>query len=121
MGELREIVDLKQIEKLFLVLAVLLPAAGAALGVLRAQKAGGQGAVQRGLMWGCLGPLNYALWRMYSMLTARSGLDSLSNLLVNLVLFVGIGAGVGWLFGKTRHKVTEASSPEYRNSDPAKP
>ena len=40
---------------------------------------------------------NYALWTVYNAITAKLGLDTVKNLLVNLGLFVvvGIAAGVG--------------------------
>ena len=121
MGELREIVDLKQIDRLLLAAAVLLPILGAAVGAFRSQKTSAKGALKQGLMWGSLGPLTYALWRMYSALTARSGLDSLSNLLVNLVLFIAIGMGTGWLFGRNRPQKPERNSAENQNSETAQP
>jgi hypothetical protein len=39
------------------------------------------------------------LWRVYNVITDRMGLDTVANLLVNLVLFVIVGAacGVGWV------------------------
>jgi hypothetical protein len=39
------------------------------------------------------------LWRVYNAITDRIGLDTVANLLVNLILFVAVGAacGVGWV------------------------
>jgi hypothetical protein len=112
MGELREIVDLKQIDKLFLLLAILLPVLGLCVGAMRGSKNGNtRRTATTGLLWGCIGPLNYALWKVYSALTARNGLDSLANLGVNLVIFVVVGAAIGFIAGRTRVIMPETAEP----------
>ncbi len=44
-------------------------------------------------------PANWLLWRMYSALTDRLGLDSVANLLLNLAIFVSIGLCAGVAYG----------------------
>ena len=76
-----------------------------------------------GLIWGtrskrvgqglCVGALvgagNYALWTVYNAITAKLGLDTVANLLVNLGMFLAIGtvagAVVGGLAGRGRRSV----------------
>lgn len=59
----------------------------------------------RGLGLGCLGTLVWVMWTVYSALTDHYGLDSVKNLVINLIIFLltGIVAGLlyRWLFLKT--------------------
>ena len=97
MGELREIVDIAAVNRLFLLLAVLGPVAGSVIGAAigsRRQRLR-QGAVS-GLLLGLLGTLNWLLWHVYNALTDANGLDSVKGLAINLVLFVMVGAALGF-------------------------
>lgn len=100
MDEMREIVTVEQVDRLFLWLAIAAPALGLLLGVARGARRGkaGRGAVN-GLLIGFLGPLNLALWTLYNAITDRLGLDRVVNLVVNMALFVGLGAVAGLVFG----------------------
>lgn len=52
--------------------------------------------IGRGIAIGLLvGGGNYALWTVYNAVTAKLGLDTVANLLVNLGLFVALGAIIG--------------------------
>ena len=42
-----------------------------------------------------VGAGNYALWTAYNAITDRLGLDTVKNLLVNLAVFVAVGAAAG--------------------------
>jgi len=97
MGELREIVDIAAVERLFLILAVLGPVAGLAIGAFVGKRRGQiRSGVLSGLMIGLLGTLNWLLWRVYNTLTDANGLDSVKGLAINLVLFVAVGAVLGF-------------------------
>lgn len=99
MDEMREIVTMEQVNRLFLLLAVVIPLLGAALGAWQGGKQGRQKqGMMRGFVVGLLGPLNLLLWKVYNLLTDRMGLDTVKNLVVNLVLFVVIGLAAGWLW-----------------------
>ncbi len=101
MGELREIVDAEAVGRWFALLAVAGPLAGALIGAL-AGKDRRRGA-RTGFLIGLVGPLNWLLWRVYNALTDRIGLDRVSNVVINLILFVAVGAAIGiWLGRKTR-------------------
>lgn len=94
-NDLREIVTRLQMDQLCVLLAVLLPLAGAAIWAARARKLGRRRAFPLGLVVALVGPVNLALWLIYNAITDRLGLDRVSNLLVNLALFVGLGVGIG--------------------------
>ncbi|GIV14783.1 MAG: hypothetical protein KatS3mg022_0218 [Armatimonadota bacterium] len=88
---MQEIITAKQVDVLFLVLAIAAPVAGAAIGWVRNKRA------LTGLLWGLLLTANWILWRLYNAITDHLGLDTVRNLLVNLTLFVVLGAVVGYL------------------------
>jgi hypothetical protein len=99
MDDMREIVTVEQMDRLFLVLAIAAPIVGAAIGAALARRdKPGPGAL-RGLLIGLLGPANLVMWKVYNALTDRMGLDTVKNLLVQLGLFVGLGVVVGLAAG----------------------
>jgi RsiW-degrading membrane proteinase PrsW (M82 family) len=97
---MHELVDLNAMDRLFLLAAVLLPilglAAGAALG---ARTGNPKRPALSGLAIGLLGPLILALWRLYNAITDRLGLDTVRNLVVNLIVFVAAGLIIGFAVG----------------------
>lgn len=100
---MRELIDEHQAHLLMLAVLALAPLVGLAWGT-RAKRVG------RGLCAGALvGGGNYALWTAYNAITAKLGLDTVANLLVNLGLFVVlgtlIGITVGWLGARGRQGV----------------
>ncbi len=101
MSEMREIVDIDAVGRLFAVLAVVLPLVGTVVGALWGGK---HGAVRRGALIGfavgCLGIVNWLMWTLYNALTKQNGLDSVRNVVVNLILFVAVGLGIGVLAGR---------------------
>ncbi|MGC8668216.1 MAG: hypothetical protein ACP5VE_08900 [Chthonomonadales bacterium] len=110
MDEMREIVTQEQVEHLFLMLAVAGPAAGALIGALVAlctPRTRGRPGIYalRGVLWGLLGTVNWLLWRLYNAITAQLGLDTVANLLVNLVLFAALGCAAGWIYSRRRRGV----------------
>lgn len=95
-GDMREIVDVEQVGRLFAALALVLPP----LCLLCGWWYGGRRQMHRrgalvGLLLGLLGPLNYGLWHIYNRITDSVGLDTVRNLAINLVLFVVLGAVIG--------------------------
>ena len=87
----QELITEHQANLLMLAVLIAAPVIGLVWGAVRKQWA-------RGLTIGLLvGGGNYALWTVYNAITDRLGLDTVKNLLVNLVLFVlvGIVAGLG--------------------------
>jgi hypothetical protein len=112
MDEMREIVTIEQMDRLFLLLAIAAPIIGALLGAALGRKKGRAHQVYCvviGLFVGLLGPLNLILWKVYNAITNHLGLDSVKNLLVNLTLFAALGIGAGLAAGYMARK---------RGSDP---
>ena len=90
---MKELIDERQAHLLMLTVLVLAPLVGLAWGA-RAKRIG------RGLSLGlAAGAGNFALWTAYNALTDRLGLDTVKNLLVNLALFVTLGAVAGAVWG----------------------
>jgi lipopolysaccharide export LptBFGC system permease protein LptF len=113
MGELREIVDIAAVERLFLLLAVVGPIAGLVIGAAvgsRRQRLR-HGTVS-GLLFGLLGTLNWLLWHVYNALTDANGLDSVKGLAINLVLFVGVGAALGFGYNAWLRRMGSVSHPD---------
>lgn len=88
---MQEIITAQQVDRAFLTLAVAGPLVGAAVGWARSKHA------LRGLLWGMLLTANWLLWRVYNTITDYLGLDTVRNLLVNLALFVTLGAIAGFI------------------------
>ena len=105
MNEMHELIDLPTVERIIRLLAVALPACGVAAGLI-------VGALRRrplpgalsGLALGLAGPLIWLLWLAYGRITGHYGLDSVKGLLVNLALFVAVGAAVGILLAWARRR-----------------
>jgi hypothetical protein len=107
MDEMREIVTQEQVEHVFLILAIAGPLAGLVIGGLAARVAHRSSdsvrvLALRGACWGLLGTANWLLWRLYNAITSVLGLDTVVNLVVNLVLFIALGGAVGWIFARRR-------------------
>ncbi len=88
---MQEIVTAQQVDRLFLILAIAGPLGGAGVGWLWQKRA------VHGLLWGLLLTANWILWRLYNAITDRLGLDTVRNLLVNLAMFVALGAVAGFV------------------------
>lgn len=92
MGDMREIVNVGEVERLLVVLAVVGPMAGAAIGGLATHSHRG---ALRGISVGLLLSLTWIMWHIYNAVTDRLGLDTVKNVFVNLGLFVCVGVIAG--------------------------
>lgn len=85
MDPMKELITLEQANKAMLSLLVIAPVAGLAWGFLRKK-------IIEGLAWGIgIGVGVYGLWRIYNAITDHFGLDTVKNLVINLVLFTTLG------------------------------
>ena len=92
---MREPIDLAAVERIFGLLAVMLPVLGVGLGAALQFGARRRGALATGILVGLLGPANWLLWRVYNGIENYYGLDSVKAMLLNLALFAALGASVG--------------------------
>lgn len=93
---MEEILDPRLIERLLLFLALAGPLVGLILGaLLGAHERCAARRVVAGVLLGGLLSLVYGMWRLYGVLTASFGLDSVVNLGLQLVLFAALGAVLG--------------------------
>jgi len=123
---MRELIDERTAHAVMNLLAVALPLAGwtvgAVVGLMRGVRqdtALGRCVAYsalRGLAFGCIGILNWLLWRVYNAITDRLGLDTVRNLFANLALFAVVGVVGGivagqYLRARERHPAAEPPPP----------
>jgi hypothetical protein len=96
MSDMQELVTVEQVEWAIRLVATALPAVGLALGAVvgAARRRLARGAIL-GLLCGMAGPGIWGLWMIYNGVVGVYGLDSVRGLLINLALFVVVGALVG--------------------------
>ena len=103
-----------QMNRLFILLAVLMPIVGAIYYFLQSKRSSDRTATIRvGIIVGLLGPMNYLLWNVYNSITDKLGLDSVKNLVVNVVIFVLLGVVGGLIIGR----LTNSSRVESTTKD----
>jgi hypothetical protein len=93
---MHELISPRAVEKALMFLAVAGPLVGLIVGCyLGAHARRSWPTVVSGLMIGCLGPLIYGMWEVYGVITDRLGLDSVVNLVLQLLVFAVLGAALG--------------------------
>jgi hypothetical protein len=120
MEQMREIIDIRTVERAVWALAATFPVACLLVGaVLVAAKRGTQTTMLKAVLLAALGPLLLGLWLLYSHLVRydpRSGyfgLDKLWVLAANVGVFVVVGAGYGYVAGRVwRPRSTPAMEAE---------
>jgi hypothetical protein len=112
MDEMREIVTVEQMDRLFMLLAVAGPLVGLVIGgVWGARKGGVSRSSLVGLGIGLLAMVNLLLWKVYNAITDRLGMDTVKNLLVNVGLFVALGAIAGFAAGFVARRKAVSGPP----------
>lgn len=113
MDDMREIVNVEQVQRLFLILAIVLPVLGVVGGaVLGARRGNARRGVIQGFLLGILGPVNLGLWIVYNRITDHFGLDTVKNLLINLALFIVLGIVTGLVAGAIMRRQEAAQPPK---------
>jgi hypothetical protein len=107
MDDMREIIDERTVEMIMRILAVAGPLLGLAVGgLLGAVRKEMRYYLPRGLAVGGLGVLNFGLWRLYNYLTRYDpqtryfGLEKVSVLALNLLIFTAVGVIIGLLWAQ---------------------
>ena len=99
---MRELITPAQSEQLVVIVAL----ATALIGAVWGYRALGR----RGVAAGLCGPLIFALWQFhkyvtrYDPATGYLGLNKVKVLLLEVVLFIGIGAALGWVWSEINKK-----------------
>ena len=108
MGELREIVDVAAVGKLFLLLAFVGPVAGIIVGAfVGARQKNVRRGMTGGLSVGLLFTLNGLLWLVYNRITDATGIDTVKNVVLNFALFVLVGLLLGVGVGMAQRRAKE--------------
>ena len=116
--DLREIVTMGQMNRLFLILAILTPMVGVANYLLQSRRGSERASsIRASIFLGLLGPINFLLWNMYNAITDKLGLDSVRNLIINVVIFAAIGVVAGILLGRFTKQPDIKSNPKHVGPD----
>jgi hypothetical protein len=105
--QLREIVDLAQVDLAMVYLALVAPLLGLIIGAIAGSFRGRVlYGIGRGLAFGMLGPVIFIMWRFYRYMvrydpgTGYVGLHKMSVLVFNICVFAIVGLFLGALYGK---------------------
>jgi hypothetical protein len=111
MGELREIVDIAAVSRLFTLLAVVGPIVGVAIGAaVGARRRNVRGGALAGMGFGLLLTLNGVLWQIYNLITDATGIDTVKNVVSNFALFVLVGLTLGAGIGLAQKRMKGGSA-----------
>jgi len=111
MEQMKEIIDERTVELIMTVVLIGGPCLGLAVGAVvgLVQKQMRKRTLQ-GFGLGCFGILNWILWRYYSWMvrydpqTGYVGLHKVSVLLINVAVFVAVGAVIGVLWAAVSNR-----------------
>ena len=114
MDEMKELIDERVVEQVIGAVALLGPVLGLVGGFVSSRKHGRpvSWGLTRGLGVGLLGTLVWVLWRLFSWLVRYQpaadpkhdyfGLERVDVLFLNIVIFVAVGAAVGYVIRRVR-------------------
>lgn len=96
--EMKELINPHQAQMLMIAVLFMAPVIGVIWGVAAKRTV-------PGLLVGlAIGIGNFILWNVYNAITDRLGLDTVKNLVVNLALFIVIGAIIGCVVGARQRR-----------------
>lgn len=98
---MKQLIVPESVERALLFLAVCGPLVGVVVGtIVGAHEKRAAPKIIAGGLIGALGTVVYGMWHVYGAITSGLGLDSLTNLGLQLVLFAAFGAALGFaMFG----------------------
>lgn len=116
---MREIIDAALAERVILILGAVSPVVGAAIGAVAGfgPRKMARCAVTGGLV-GLFGTVVFLMWKIYGAVTAVFGLDSTTNLVVQMLIFAAAGAGLGAVIFKVTQYLRGTNLPG-RSETPA--
>ena len=111
MDELREIVDIAAVSRLFTLLAIVGPIVGAVVGAaVGSRRQNLRGGALAGAGFGLLLTLNGLLWQIYNRITDATGIDTVKNVVVNFALFALVGLTLGAGIGIVQQRIKGGSA-----------
>ncbi|MCE5216172.1 hypothetical protein LLH03_03980 [bacterium] len=109
MGEMQELITIEGFGRTLGILCVLWSVVSLVLAAIAAARGQRRG-LCKGLIWALLGPLTWGLWKYYGWMvrvvpeTGYVGLHRTSVFAINLLVFLVVGAGVGYVLGRLYHR-----------------
>jgi hypothetical protein len=109
MGDMQELITIEGFGRTLGILCVLWSVVSLILGAAATARGKRRG-LYRGLVWALIGPLTWGLWKYYGWMvrvvpeTGYVGLHRTSVFAINLLVFVVVGAGVGYVLGRLYHR-----------------
>jgi len=104
---MRELVDIAVFERLLRAIAIAGPVVGALLGwLIGVRRETPTAGLAKGIALGAIGPVLFVLWRLYSYLvrydpiTGYVGLHRVDVLLLNVLIFLAVGAVLGIAYAR---------------------
>jgi hypothetical protein len=93
---MQELFDKASLERLFLFAAICCPLLGIVIGVMiGAHQRLALPTILRSVLIGSIATLAYVMWQVYNLVINALGLDSVLNLVVQIVIFTALGVTIG--------------------------
>jgi len=92
---MKELISPRTVENVLFIIALAGPILGLIIGALSGVRGSLKARMLGGLAIGLLGPVIFGAWRLYNAIADSLGLDSVANLLLQILMFAILGAALG--------------------------
>jgi hypothetical protein len=114
---MNELVTQKQVGNILHIVAIASPITGIVIGtIIGIVKKRILASAARGVLIGHAGVAMFILWKIHISLGQRYGYTSVMSFTVQLVIFFGLGIGIGFLIRRLAGKSHSAAKPKHNRS-----